>query len=97
MSENDGASNLGFFLAGLGIGAVLALLFAPQSGKETRDLIAQKAAEGRDYVTTKTRELREQADGLVEKGRERIAKEKERVSAAVEAGRQVYREEKSKA
>jgi gas vesicle protein len=97
MSDNDGASNLGFFLAGLGIGAVLALLFAPQSGKETRDLIAQKASEGKDYVTTKSRELREQADGLVEKGRERIAKEKERVSAAVEAGRQVYREEKSKA
>ena len=47
MSDNNGASNLGFFLAGLGIGAVLALIFAPQSGKETRDLIALKASEGR--------------------------------------------------
>jgi gas vesicle protein len=97
MSENNGAGNLGFFLAGLGIGAALALLFAPQSGKETRDLIAQKANEGKDYVTNRSRELREQADELVEKGKDRLAKEKERVSAAYEAGRQAYREEKSKA
>jgi gas vesicle protein len=97
MSDNNGASNLGFFLAGLGIGAVLALIFAPQSGKETRDLIAQKASEGREYVTTRSRELREQAEDLVEKGKERLSKEKERVSGAYDAARQAYREEKSKA
>jgi gas vesicle protein len=97
MSENNGAGNLGFFLVGLGIGAALALLFAPQSGRETRDLIAQKANEGRDFVTNRSRELRAQADELVEKGKDRLAKEKERVSAAYEAGRQAYREEKSKA
>ena len=97
MSDNNGASNLGFFLAGLGIGAVLALIFAPQSGKETRELIAQKATEGRDYVTTRSRELRDQAGDLVEKGKDRLSKEKERVSGAYDAARQAYREEKSKA
>lgn len=97
MRENNGASNLGFFLAGLGIGAILALLFAPQSGKETRELIAQKALESRDFVSTKSREIREQAEELVEKGKDRLTKEKERVAAAYDAGRQAYREEKSKA
>ena len=97
MSEGTGASNLGFFLAGLGIGAVLALLFAPQSGKETRELIAQRASEGKDYVTTRGRELRDQAEDLVDKGKERLAKEKERVSGAYDAARQAYREDKSKA
>ncbi len=98
MSENSsGASNFGFFLAGLGIGAILALLFAPQSGKETRDLIAQKATEGKEYVTARTRELRGQAEDLVEKGKERLAKEKERVAGAYDAARQAYREEKAKA
>ena len=96
MSDNNGASNLGFFLAGMGMGAILALLFAPQSGKETRDMIAQKASESRDYVTTRGRELRDQAEDLVEKGRDRFAKEKERVTSAIEAGRQTYREERSK-
>ena len=45
--EGNGATNLGFFLAGLGMGAILALLFAPRSGKETREYIAGKAEEGR--------------------------------------------------
>ena len=97
MSDNNGASNLGFFLAGLGIGAIMALLFAPQSGKETRDLIASKATEGREYVAGRSRELREQAGDLVDKGKERLSKERERVSGAYDAARQAYREEKSKA
>ena len=96
MSDNGGASNLGFFLAGMGMGAILALLFSPQSGKETRQMIAQRANESRDYVTTRGRELRDQAEDLVEKGRDRFAKEKERVASAIEAGRQTYREERSK-
>lgn len=43
MSEGNGGSMVTAFLAGLGIGAVVALLFAPRSGQETRDLLAQKA------------------------------------------------------
>lgn len=96
MSDNNSASNLGFFLAGFGIGAILALLFAPQSGKETRDLIAQKANESKDFVSNKSKDLRQQAEEMVEKGKERLAREKEKVSAAYEAGKQAYREEKTK-
>ncbi len=96
MSENNGGSKLAFFLAGAGIGAILALLFAPKSGKETRDFLTQKAEESRDYLTTKSREIREQAGDLVDRGKERLAREKERVASAYEAGRQAYREEKSK-
>jgi gas vesicle protein len=97
MSENNGASKLGFFLAGLGIGAILALLFAPKSGKETRDYISQKAGEGRDYMKTKTEELRRQAEDAVEKGKDLVTKQKELLSAALEAGKQAYQEEKAKA
>ncbi len=97
MSENNGASKLGFFLAGLGIGAILALLFAPKSGKETRDYIAQKAEEGRDYVKARTEELRRQAEDAVEKGKDMVTKQKELLSAALEAGKQAYQDEKAKA
>jgi gas vesicle protein len=96
MSEDNGASKLGFFLAGLGIGAVLAILFAPKSGKETRDYIAQRAEEGRDYVKAKTGELRKQAEETVEKGKDLVTKQKELLSAALEAGKQAYQEEKAK-
>jgi gas vesicle protein len=97
MSEENGGSKVGFFLAGLGIGAVLALLFAPRSGKETRDMIAQKAEEGRDFVKTKSGEIRKQAEDAVEKGKELVNKQKDLLSAALEAGKQAYQEEKTKA
>ena len=96
MSEENDGSKVGFFLAGLGIGAVMALLFAPRSGKETRDMIVQKAEEGRDYVVTKSEELRKQAEDAVDKGRDMVNKQKELLSAALEAGKQAYEEEKTK-
>ena len=95
--EGNGATNFGFFLAGLGMGAILALLFAPRSGKETREYIAGKAEEGRDYVKTKTEDLCRQAEGAVEKGKDLVTKQKELLSAALEAGKQAYQEEKAKA
>jgi len=93
--ENDG-SKIGYFLAGLGIGAVIALLLAPLSGKETRDMIVEKAEEGRDFVKTKTDEIRKQAEDAVEKGKDMVSKQKELLSAALEAGKQAYQEEKAK-
>jgi gas vesicle protein len=96
MSEEDGGSRVGFFLAGLGIGAVMALLFAPRSGKETRDFIVHKAEEGRDFVVTKTEEIRQQAEDAVEKGKDLVSKQKELLSAALEAGKQAYQDEKIK-
>jgi gas vesicle protein len=96
MSENNGASKVAFFLAGMGIGAILALLFAPKSGKETRDYLTQRAEEGREYVTARGRELRKQAEETVEKAKDVVAKQKEQLSAALEAGKQAYQEEKSK-
>ena len=97
MSDDNGSSHLAFFLAGLGIGAILALLFAPKSGEETRKFLAEKAEEGKGYVSSKGKELRQQAEDLVEKSKDLVAKEKERLSAALEAGKQAYQEERSKA
>jgi gas vesicle protein len=97
IAENSGGSGVGYFLAGLGIGAAIALLFAPRTGKETRDLIAHKAEEGKDFVVSKTEELRKQAEGAVEKGKDLVNKQKDLLSAALEAGKQAYQEERSKA
>ncbi len=68
MSEQNDGSRIAVFLAGLGIGAVVALLFAPKSGEETRELISQKAEKGRDYLQTRSRELRKQTADVVAKG-----------------------------
>jgi gas vesicle protein len=80
MRDCNGSTRVLYFLGGLGIGAILALLFAPQSGKQTRDMIVQKAEEGKDYVTTKGKDVVRQAGGMVEKG-------KEALSDALESGK----------
>lgn len=97
MSENNAGSKVSFFLVGLGIGALVGILFAPKSGEETREYLAQKADEGREYAQRKARELRERADDLVERGKSVAVRQKETLTAAVDAGRDAYQREKAKA
>lgn len=97
MSENDGSSKFAYLIAGMGIGAILALLFAPKSGQEAREYIRDRAREGKDYLNAKSQELRSQADDYVEKGKDLVAKQKEQLSAALEAGKQAYQDTKAKA
>jgi gas vesicle protein len=92
MSDNVG-SKVSFFLVGLGIGALIGILFAPKSGEETRDYLTSKAEEGRDYAQKKARELRERAEDLIERSKEILAKQKDAISSAVEAGKETYRKE----
>jgi gas vesicle protein len=98
MSENNNVgSKVSFFLVGLGIGALVGILFAPKSGEETREYLAQKADEGREYAQRKARELRERADDILERGKTVAQRQKETISAAVDAGRDAYQREKAKA
>ena len=60
---------LGFFVAGAGIGAGLALLFAPKTGKDTRRLLARRAENGIDYVSETGKDLLRQAEDAVERGK----------------------------
>ncbi|HJY85228.1 MAG TPA: YtxH domain-containing protein [Candidatus Acidoferrales bacterium] len=96
MSDNAGAK-ISYFLVGVGIGAIVGILFAPKSGEETREYLSQKADEGKEYAQKKARELRERADDLVERGKQVAARQKDQIAAAVDAGRDAYQREKSKA
>ena len=102
--RNGGASGilLSFILGGL-TGAALAILFAPRSGKETREILGERIREGRergrqirDKVVARSREMLDDAQDFVEEQRETLTRKKERLAAAVEAGRQAYKEEKEK-
>src|SRR6185295_3173359 len=104
MSSDDHGSNasgviLAFLLGGL-TGAALAILYAPRSGRETREMLGDKMREGadrgrelRDKAVAKGRELYDDATDYVEKQKDTLDKRKERLAAAIEAGRQAYREE----
>lgn len=95
MADRD---NNGFlwFLAGLGIGAAVGILYAPRSGSETREVLRAKAEEGREYVRNRARQAREQAGEWVDKGREVVTQQKEQFRSAYEAGRQAYHDATSK-
>jgi len=91
MSDHDGSS-FGWFLAGLGLGAVVGVLYAPRSGSETREALRARAEEGREYVRGRAREAREQASEWVDRGRDVVNQQKDQFRAAYEAGRQAYQE-----
>lgn len=94
MSDDSGSKFL-FFLTGLGIGALVGILFAPQAGDATRERIVGRAEEGRDYLSQKGREVREQANTYVDRGKEAVAHQREQLTSAIEAGKQAYRTESS--
>jgi len=62
-----------FFLAGLGAGAAVALIFAPKSGEQTREYIADGADRAKEYLAAKGRGLRHRAEGLVKKDKKIVA------------------------
>ena len=91
MSDRSGSGVL-WFLAGLGIGAAVGILYAPQSGTETREILMAKAEEGRDIIRKRARDAREQAEQWADRGKDVLKTQKESFRSAVEAGRQAYRE-----
>jgi gas vesicle protein len=105
MAESSGGDKFLYFLAGAGIGAVLALLFSPKSGKETRDFLAKTAADSKDYVNNKYsegrqfvgdtgRKVTDDFNAFLDRSKEAVQRQKEQLSAAFEAGKAAYREEK---
>lgn len=88
----DKGSSFGAFLAGLGVGVAVGMLFAPKTGGETREIIKNKAGEGKEYLKQRSNELRDQAGELIEKGKDALGRQKEHMGEAMEAGRQAYRE-----
>ena len=97
MSDRDGSGKFSYFLVGVGIGALVGILFAPKAGEETREFLSKRADEGKDFAQRKARELRERADELLEHSEELVKGSKDKLSAALDAGKEAYqREAKSK-
>lgn len=65
----DNGSHLVWFTAGAAIGATIALLYAPQTGKETRRYLGKKTRHGREVLSEAGGDLAEKGKDLFEKGR----------------------------
>lgn len=85
---NEGAgagSVLLAFLLGAVSGAAVALLYAPTSGRETREFLGDKAREGRATAAE-----------AAEKGRQVIAQGRETLTTALERGREAYQKARTR-
>ena len=88
MNEETGkGQGVAWFLAGLGVGALIGILYAPKSGRETREDIAQGAREGGEYLRARGRQAAEQMGQYVDKGKEQVNQYMSRGRDIVDRGR----------
>jgi gas vesicle protein len=86
-----------YFLAGLAIGSLVGIVFAPKSGEGTREYLSKKVKEGSKHARKKSRELGERADDLLERGKELVNQTKEQIATGLDAVDKPSPPEKSKA
>jgi gas vesicle protein len=72
ITEDQVSSRIAWFFVGAVIGAAAAILYAPQSGKDTRDYLSKKTQESRDAVETTSRDIVERSRDVYEKGRQLV-------------------------
>ena len=93
--KND--SSAGYFLAGLVVGSLISILFAPKSGEGTRVYLSKGVKEGSEHARRKAQELRERAEDLVGSGKELVNQKREQIAAKLDEAAEDYLPEKSKA
>jgi Gas vesicle protein len=97
MADDRGPSSavvlLGF-LSGAALGAMAALLLAPRTGQESRDLLRGYARRAEDGLRDLVGEAGEKFEGAVEEGRDFIESKKTVLRDAFEAGREAMRRER---
>ena len=97
MDENKMARGMVLgFLAGSVIGGIIALLYAPKSGKELRNDIKLKKDEFLDDTSEYMQIAKEKANEKISSTKEKIGVETDRIKDAFKAGIDAYNEEKNK-
>jgi gas vesicle protein len=89
MANNEGGtSGLGWFLAGLGIGALVGVLYAPKAGKETREELMNGALDAKDKAAELVEQGKQRAGEYVQTGKQYVEQGKQIAAEYVEQGRQ---------
>ncbi|HIJ80713.1 MAG TPA: YtxH domain-containing protein [Desulfuromonadales bacterium] len=98
MSEDRGVcagTVLVSFVAGAAIGAGLALLYAPKSGREIREDIVDLTEDAVDKIKEYAKEAQEKIKTAIEDGKETIVEKKSILASAIEAGREAMQKERA--
>jgi gas vesicle protein len=95
--EGYGAGSVFFaFMLGGIVGAGVALLLAPQSGRDTRQKIREFAEDVRDKADDYIDTVKDKVSSTVHKGKDYIGDKKTLISTAVDAGKEAYAKEKKR-
>jgi len=84
------------FLAGAAMGAGLALLVAPKTGKELREKISDLTDDAVSKIKTYASEAQTKLTATLEEGKEMIKEKKSIITSAIEAGKEAMDREKEK-
>jgi gas vesicle protein len=92
MTEENKSYGLAWFVAGLGVGTLIGILYAPKSGRETREDLAVGAREGTEYLRNRTQQAAAEVSALVDRSKEQVSEYVERGRQAVDRGRAQWEE-----
>ncbi len=93
--RGGGSGILLSFLLGGAIGGILGVLYAPGPGEETRRKIKYYADEAADKAVEKMQQVRVDAEEALSRVKTEVATQKEKITSAIDAGKNAFREEQS--
>ena len=70
--DDDSGGRLVWFLAGALLGATIAILYAPKSGKDTRQYISDKAQQSKDAIAGSGMDVVDASKEMFERGRKLV-------------------------
>ena len=91
--RNDAAGYLGWFFLGGVLGAAAALLIAPKTGRETREILAERGNEVAKRAQAMATDAQGRAGEWFDKSRELFEEQTQRLMTAFEAGKDAMRDE----
>ena len=96
MADDSSMGSLGWFVAGLGIGALAGVLYAPKSGQETRDELAAQASDAKEKANQYIEQGKGQLNEYVDKGKDYYEKGRTQWSQYVDKGKDFIAQQSDK-
>lgn len=83
MSDENKSGGFMWFLAGLGVGALVGVLYAPKPGRETRDDLVSGARDGSEYLKKRSKEAAGKVGDVVDRSKAQVGEYVDRGRASL--------------